>query len=96
MLLIHGIGAKFPCPICLVPDDMLLEHLADGFTLRTAADTQDILVQASEMPLAKDRHKLIKEHGLRDIEVSICMDLSLTTGGSWRAGSWRLRQQQLA
>jgi len=54
MSLIRGFGGLFPCPICFVPADMLLSHSPEGFDLRTAAGSEDIVIQATEMPLAKD------------------------------------------
>jgi len=55
MSLIRGFGGLFPCPICFVPANMLLSHSPEGFGLRTAAGSEDVLLRASEMPLAKDR-----------------------------------------
>jgi len=71
MSLIRGFGGLFPCPTCFVPADMLLIHIPEGFGLRTAAGSEEVLLQASEMPLAKDRETLLKAHGLRNINVCL-------------------------
>jgi len=71
MSLIRGFGGLFPCPICFVPTDMLLSHSPEGFGLRTAAGSEDVLLRASEMPLAKDREMLLKAHGLHNINVRL-------------------------
>jgi hypothetical protein len=71
MSLIRGFGGLFPCPTCFVPAELLLCHSPEGFERRTAAGSEDIVIQASEMPLAKDRERLLKEHGLRGIDVCL-------------------------
>ena len=63
----RGVNAKFPCPICLIPQDRL-KHVTDAVVQRTHADGQDILGQTQTKAA---REKDLQAKGLRNVEVSL-------------------------
>jgi hypothetical protein len=76
MALIRGTGGLCPCPICLVPKESLSD-LSHNYSLRTAGDTQAIVREAAGKGSAEDKEELLKQYGLRGIEVSYCFELYL-------------------
>jgi hypothetical protein len=74
MALIRGLRGNFPCPICLVPQDM--QHdLTLTYDLRTAKDTQRILKDADKLQYGYQREELVKSKGLRYIKASLKFSL---------------------
>src|SRR5882762_450265 len=70
MSLIRGFGGLFPCPICFVRHDELLDLAPeDGYQRRTASHSKEVLRVANEMVRAGDKEDILKEHGLRPVEV---------------------------
>ena len=67
MTLIRGLRSYAPCPVCLVPGNKLAD-LSETFELRTKGKMREIFEQARELN-AMDKDELLKEYGLRDIEV---------------------------
>jgi len=70
MALIRGLKGKFPCPICLVPQDMQ-STFSDTYPLRTSAHSEDILKSARALPSKKEKEKMLKSFSLRDVEVFV-------------------------
>jgi hypothetical protein len=70
MTLIRGFGGKCPCPVCLVPDNLLSQLLLD-FPLRTTTSMKSILTQAKEMGLQIEKEEIYKSVGLRGIVVHL-------------------------
>jgi len=68
MSLTRGLGSKFPCPVCLVPDASLA-NIHKVYALRTAEETQAIIKQATNMNTT-DSETLLKSYGLRPVQVS--------------------------
>jgi len=68
MALIRGLKGLYPCPICFVPwneqSDLSTEH-----PLRTGAESQRILMDARAKRTLAERDELLKDNGLRDVEV---------------------------
>ena len=67
MALIWGLRGLCPCPKCLVPKDQLSD-LTQQHMLRTGQGVQDFFDEAADLG-AVDKENLLKEQGLRDIEV---------------------------
>ncbi|KAG2056809.1 hypothetical protein BDR06DRAFT_988418 [Suillus hirtellus] len=59
MLLIRGIKCLWPCPVCLVPHDELLNTLK-CYPPQTATQPQEVAT-------AEEKEEKLKEYGLRDI-----------------------------
>lgn len=74
MALIRGVRSLHPCPTCLVHRDEL-SNLSLPFALRTTAGMQAVLREARELRTKKDRDELLKNFGLRDVEVSLAICL---------------------
>jgi hypothetical protein len=70
MALIRGVKSKFPCPICLVPQDDLSVHSSVPHALCTSSHSQDILNTARARRLQEERESDLKGYSLRDVEVS--------------------------
>jgi hypothetical protein len=68
MTLIRGVQSLYPCPVCLVPWD-LLSDLSDRHALRTAEQTQGLLQEADASLTREAAEELLKEYGLRDVKV---------------------------
>ncbi|KAJ7199478.1 hypothetical protein GGX14DRAFT_572859 [Mycena pura] len=58
--------ANFPCPTCLVPQDML-DSLLRTFEPRTTETMRDIVNRARTADTVRERDQLLKDHGLHDI-----------------------------
>ncbi|ETW76940.1 hypothetical protein HETIRDRAFT_328617 [Heterobasidion irregulare TC 32-1] len=67
MALIRGARGKCPCPICLVPDNMLSD-LSQDFPLRTSENSQDIFKEAMMMATVLEKEELLKQYSLRGVE----------------------------
>jgi hypothetical protein len=69
MALIRGLNAMYPCPICYVPwqeqSDLSTEN-----PHRVAQDSERLIQEARALRTAAEREELLKDNGLRDIEVS--------------------------
>jgi len=74
MALIRGLKGLYPCPICFVPwneqSDLSTEH-----PLRTAMESQHILSDARAKNTVAEREELLKDNGLRNVDV--CYSLLL-------------------
>ena len=68
MALIRGVGSKFPCPICMVPEDEMSD-LEKYFDLRTTEQTEAIIKEARALTRAAARERLLQSNGLRDVDV---------------------------
>jgi hypothetical protein len=59
----------YPCPICFVPwqeqPDLSTEH-----PQRIAEDSKRLIQEARALRTAAEREELLKDNGLRDVEVS--------------------------
>jgi hypothetical protein len=78
MASIRGIRSLFPCPICLVHKDNLsdLSHVAPR---RTTDNMREIYNEARILGLDRkgaQKEKLLKQYGLRDVEVIQFIDLT--------------------
>ncbi|KAG1738319.1 uncharacterized protein EDB91DRAFT_1237726 [Suillus paluster] len=78
MSLIRGVMGKFPCPICLVPQDEL-HSLLDTWPLRTCRDSVRLLRKARRKTTKAKREKKLKSQSLRDVELldvfrALCFD----------------------
>lgn len=72
---IRGGGSNHPCPTCLIHRDNIpdLPHDAnsDECRLRTTANMQEIYNQAQAINNKKERNALLRDHGLREVEVCL-------------------------
>ncbi len=68
MALIRGFNSKRPCPICLIKLEDL-SNLLDESPMRTTDRFKTILVNARLERYVKDRKEILKEEGLRNIDV---------------------------
>lgn len=68
MALIRGLMGKFPCPICLVPQD-LQAKFSDNYPLRTAAWSRNMFDMARARSSEKEKERDLKSHSLRDVVV---------------------------
>ncbi|KAG2150890.1 hypothetical protein DEU56DRAFT_908528 [Suillus clintonianus] len=66
MSLIRGIKCLWPCPVCLVPHDQLLNTLK-CYPCWTSAQLQEVLKAARDEATAEEKEEKLKEYGLRDI-----------------------------
>ncbi|KAG1872007.1 hypothetical protein C8R48DRAFT_770378 [Suillus tomentosus] len=67
MSLIHGLKGKFSCPVCLVPQDMQSIY-TEELTLRTSAESQQVLKTARLAKTKKARENHLKAFLLCDVE----------------------------
>ena len=67
MALTHGKNGDFPCPICLVPRDVMCTGAVGD--LRTTESMREIYKMASEMDTAREREELLKGYSAQYIEV---------------------------
>ncbi|KAG2090890.1 uncharacterized protein F5147DRAFT_755445 [Suillus discolor] len=84
MALICGLKSKFPCPICLVPQDeqSVLSH---ELRLQTSAESEEALQLARAKTSKKEREKLLKTYSL-----PLSFDrMHVYHGGLWRHHLWR-------
>jgi hypothetical protein len=80
MALIRGLQGLYPCPICFVPwneqSDLSSEHPD-----RTGPESQRIVEEARSKVTAAEREEILKDNGLRDVDVRVLrnsFDLLLT------------------
>ncbi|TFK60594.1 hypothetical protein BDN72DRAFT_938428, partial [Pluteus cervinus] len=76
MALIRGSKGLKPCPICLVPKKHQADH-SHRYTLRTTANTVEVLTKARGEQLLGDREKVLKGTGIRNVN-NIFWTLNLT------------------
>ncbi|KAG2135968.1 hypothetical protein DEU56DRAFT_913061 [Suillus clintonianus] len=66
MALIRGVKGKFPCPVCLVPQDEQLVNRV--FALRTSRNSQQVLCTARGRRTAQEKEEDLKAYSLRNVE----------------------------
>ncbi|KAG2037928.1 hypothetical protein BDR03DRAFT_981931 [Suillus americanus] len=66
MSLIQGIKCLWPCPVCLVPHDELMNTL-ECYPYQTSAQFQEVLQAAWAKQTAKEKEEKMKEYGLCDL-----------------------------
>ncbi|KAG1863490.1 hypothetical protein C8R48DRAFT_748092 [Suillus tomentosus] len=66
MALIRGLKGKFPCPVCLVPQDE--QSVLRTHELRTCHQSKDVLRLARSMPSEKEKEDHLKAFSLRDVD----------------------------
>jgi hypothetical protein len=76
MGLSRGVGAKYPCPICLVPEDKIINYTKTHL-MHTTQMMQAVISDARAMRLAADGEKLLQNYGLRNVDVSCTYAFSL-------------------
>ncbi|KZV71295.1 hypothetical protein PENSPDRAFT_734188 [Peniophora sp. CONT] len=64
--LILGVQSGFPCPICLVPSDQLLD-VTHTWPMRTTKDATRLIKQASKLGKTA-RAKKLREQSIRDVD----------------------------
>ncbi|KAG6896264.1 hypothetical protein C0992_009421 [Termitomyces sp. T32_za158] len=67
MSLIRGLRGKYPCPICLVPQEQMWD-LSVEFPLRTQSSTEKFFIESISLPTAAAVEKAFKEQGLRPVK----------------------------
>ncbi|KAG1886896.1 uncharacterized protein F5891DRAFT_1200395 [Suillus fuscotomentosus] len=67
MSLTRGIKSLWPCPVCLVPHDNLLDALKT-YPRQTSDQSQNILQVAWGKQTAEERDDTLKQYGLRDVQ----------------------------
>lgn len=67
--LIRGVNSKFPCPVCLVPGDQLI-NLSTDFPLRISSEMKKIHESTKELNIGQT-DEILKAFGLRDVEVRV-------------------------
>jgi hypothetical protein len=68
MALTRGVNGLFPCPVCLVPQSEQ-SNLSQSHPLRTADESQLIVMKALKETNAAGRNKITKEQSLRPVMV---------------------------
>ncbi|KAF7424448.1 hypothetical protein PC9H_009755 [Pleurotus ostreatus] len=63
----RGVRSLFPCPVCLVPRDMQMEH-GTTYPLRTTKSMKAVYDLAMAQLTKKDQEAILKEVSLREIE----------------------------
>jgi Plavaka transposase len=76
MALISGIGSNYPCPICFVHKDELI-NLEKDHPLRTTESMRDALFEAQVAPTVAEGEKILKAYGLRGIPVCASLNYSI-------------------
>ncbi|KAG1890418.1 uncharacterized protein F5891DRAFT_1131709 [Suillus fuscotomentosus] len=66
MALIRGLKGKFPCPVCLVPQDE--QSILRTHELRTSHQSEDILHTARSKPSEKEKEDHLKAFSLQNVE----------------------------
>ncbi|KAG1862822.1 hypothetical protein DFJ58DRAFT_715227 [Suillus subalutaceus] len=66
MSLIRGIKCLWPCPVCLVPHDELMNTLK-CYPYQMSAQSQEVLQAAWSKQTAEEKEEKLKEYGLRDL-----------------------------
>ena len=77
MTLTRGPQSNFPCVYCLVPKELLHEIWRD-FERRTGEKALAKLEEARQQPLATVREAILKNWGLRAVDVSALIVVSCT------------------
>jgi hypothetical protein len=72
MALIRGGKSLFPCPICLVPHDKLVD-ISCPWPKRSKEDTEMLVENAANHQKAADAAEELKNHGLRPIRVEFLL-----------------------
>ena len=65
---VRGMGADFPCPVCLIPKDEL-PGLGRTFPARTTAEMREVYQRAQSADTLAERNTILQAVGLRDVEV---------------------------
>jgi len=78
MSLIRGLKGKFPCPVCLVPQEQQLV-LSDAHLLCTITQSLGVLNVARSTSTEKEKEKQLKVYSLRDVEVWCLYQSRLST-----------------
>jgi hypothetical protein len=76
MALICGLKGKFPCPVCLVPQDK--QSILYTHELCTSHQSEDILHTARSKPSKKEKEEHLKAFSLRNVEVWISLSFYLS------------------
>ncbi|KAF4599037.1 hypothetical protein EYR40_006126 [Pleurotus pulmonarius] len=63
----RGVRSLFPCPVCLVPKDMQMEHTTT-YPLRTTESMKTVYTSAIAQLTKKDQEEILKGFGLREFE----------------------------
>lgn len=72
MAAVRGMGSHHPCPICLVPADALPGiQVSQRFPDRTTQGMREVYEEAREAGTMAEREEILKEVGLRFVEVRI-------------------------
>ncbi|KAG2053125.1 hypothetical protein BDR06DRAFT_1055215 [Suillus hirtellus] len=66
MVLIRGLKGKFPCPVCLVPQDE--QSILRTHELHTCHQSKDVLHLTRSMPSEKEKEDHLKAFSLRDVD----------------------------
>ncbi|KAI0739985.1 hypothetical protein C8Q80DRAFT_1222134 [Daedaleopsis nitida] len=67
MVLIKGVGSKFPCPVCLVPKEMLTKVWMDH-ELRTGDKALAILASARRQRTIVETEEVLQQYCLRPVD----------------------------
>ncbi|KAG1908652.1 uncharacterized protein F5891DRAFT_1124360 [Suillus fuscotomentosus] len=66
MALICGVKGKFPCSVCLVPQDE--QSVNRVFVLRTSCNSQQVLCTVSGKHTEKEKEEALKAYSVRNVE----------------------------
>ncbi|KAG1856191.1 hypothetical protein C8R48DRAFT_749169 [Suillus tomentosus] len=66
MALIRGVKGKFPCPVCLVPQDE--QSVNRVFVLRTSCNSQQVLCTVRGKHTEKEKEEALKAYSVRNVE----------------------------
>ncbi|KAG2092954.1 uncharacterized protein F5147DRAFT_747983 [Suillus discolor] len=66
MALIRGVKGKFPCLVCLVPQDE--QSVNRVFALRTSCNSQQVLCNVRGKHTEKEKEEALKAYSLRNVE----------------------------
>ncbi|TEB31163.1 hypothetical protein FA13DRAFT_1629677, partial [Coprinellus micaceus] len=64
---IRGMGADFPCPVCLIPKDEL-PGLGKAFPVRTTVEMREVYQRAQSADTLAERNTILQAVGLWDVE----------------------------
>ncbi|KAG1844286.1 hypothetical protein C8R48DRAFT_780342 [Suillus tomentosus] len=68
MSLTHGIMSKFPCLICLIPEDKLSSIMPHNYPLRTGQATSTLLIEARVEHHKGRREAILKSQAVCDVD----------------------------
>ncbi|EDR03927.1 uncharacterized protein LACBIDRAFT_306610 [Laccaria bicolor S238N-H82] len=77
---------KFPCPVCLVPGDQLV-NLSTDFPLRTSSEMERIYQSTKDLNIGQT-DEILKAFGLRDVEAISWDRLHADHGGLFSDHIW--------